>query len=160
MPPRPIFPGKSCLPMPKSTVWLDALQNPNCTALLHLPGVGWAPDRLWPPHYPLKIANCFPKRHNVRTTLAACLLLRFIFWTQHSSVLVLPVPFKENTKKGEYGPKPTTGKQSHTCHTSYRWHFLQYFKKILPPYKVQYIDNHGKYDMYQTLASLSHRVPK
>lgn len=124
MPPRPIFPGKSCLPMPKSTVWLDALQNPNCTALLHLPGVGWAPDRLWPPHYPPKIANCFPKRHNVRTTLAACLLLRFIFWTQHSSVLVLPVPFKGNTKKGEYGPKPTTGKQSHTCHTSYRWHFL------------------------------------
>lgn len=145
---RPIFPGESCLSMPKSGVWLDALENPNCTALLRLSGVRWAPERLWPPHYAPKIANCFPKRCNIRNIPAVCLLLRFIFWTQHSNVLVFPILFKGNTKKEEYGSKPTTGKQLHTCHASYRWYHLQYFKKSYHPikfnilsWKIWYISN-------------------
>lgn len=85
--------------MAKSTVWLGALESPSCTAFPHLSGVGWAPDRLWPPHYPPKNPNFLPKSYKIRIIPAVYFLLGCIFWTHHSSVLVLPVLFKGNIRK-------------------------------------------------------------
>lgn len=58
---RQIFPGESCLSMLRSTVWLDALENPNCTALLCLSRVGWTPNRSWPPPTHQRLLTAFLK---------------------------------------------------------------------------------------------------
>lgn len=102
MPVRLISPGKPCSWMAKSTAWSGAFENPTCTACPHLSGVGRVPDGIWPPHYPPKNCNSFPDGHKIRSTLAASLLPRCIFWTHYSSLLVLPV--KINMKKESVAP--------------------------------------------------------
>lgn len=79
-----------------------AFENPTCTGSPHLSGVGWVPDRIWPPRYSPKNPNSFFDWHKITTTLAAYLLLRCIFWTHHSSLLVLSV--KINIRKENVAP--------------------------------------------------------
>lgn len=102
MPLRLISPGKLVYEWQRAQyVWLLLRTLPAQVLLIYLEWDRYQ-DRIWPPRYSPKNPNSFFDGHKITTTLAACLLLRCIFWTHHSSLLILPV--KTNMRKENVAP--------------------------------------------------------